>query len=48
MEKYPIIGLLYIGLCSYTDLLIPPPPPPPQVLDIHRCLLRRSVKSIPP
>ena len=26
MEKYPIIGLLYIGLCSYTDLLIPPPP----------------------
>ena len=46
MEKYPIIGLLYIGLCSYTDLLIPPPPP--QLLDIHRCLLRHSVKSIPP
>ena len=22
MEKYPIIGLLYIGLCSYTDLLV--------------------------
>ena len=47
MEKYPIIGLLYIGLCLYTDFY-PPPPPPPQLLDIHRCLLRHSVKSIPP